>query len=94
MILTCPQYLDSVRESIAEEDSMPCGITISDKSSPDSLGTASGLGGLILGLTVPHHCDSRGSWRVRRCVATPMPKARIAPLLLVANGLALPLSRP
>ena len=29
VILTCPQYLDSVRESVAEVDLMPCGIAIS-----------------------------------------------------------------
>ena len=29
VIPTCPQCLVSVRESIAEEDLMPCGITIS-----------------------------------------------------------------
>ena len=94
VILTCPRYLDSIRESIVEKDLMPCGTTVSDKSGPDSLGTASGLRGLVLGLGVTHHCDSRVSLRVRRCVATPMPKARIAPSLLVGNGLALRLSRP
>ena len=61
VILTCPRYLDSIRESIAEKDLMPCGTTVSDKSGSDSLGTASGLRGLVLGLGVTHHCGSRVS---------------------------------